>query len=184
MSAPGQPRRIGPDSGTLLLRTGRQGLAASVGHDLTIEVLRWSGEVVLADDPTTAMVTVTAELDSLRIRAGTGGVKPLSERDKREIGATARRLLDVDHHPTASFASERITVDDSGGGTIAGSCTIIGRQHQLRLTVVRTGESRYRATGTVVQSSYGIRPYTAFFGALKLADEVGLEVELDLGGSD
>ena len=36
---------------------------------------------------------------------------------------------------------------------------------------------RYRGTGTVVQSAYGIKPYTAFFGALKVRDTVDVEVE-------
>jgi len=29
----------------------------------------------------------------------------------------------------------------------------------------------------VVQTEYGIKPYTAFFGALKLRDEVAVEFE-------
>jgi hypothetical protein len=32
----------------------------------------------------------------------------------------------------------------------------------------------------VVQSAFGIKPYTGFFGALKLRDEVGVEFEVDL----
>ena len=43
------------------------------------------------------------------------------------------------------------------------------------------GQNRYRATGTVVQSAYGIKPYTGFFGALKVRDAVDFEVEAERG---
>jgi hypothetical protein len=34
--------------------------------------------------------------------------------------------------------------------------------------------------GTIRQSDYGIAPFRAFFGALKLADAVRIEAELDI----
>jgi len=34
-----------------------------------------------------------------------------------------------------------------------------------------------KATGAVVQSRWGIKPYTAFLGALKVADPIQVEVE-------
>ena len=46
------------------------------------------------------------------------------------------------------------------------------------------GSGRYRGTATVVQSAFGIKPYTGFFGALKLRDEVGVEFEVDLSKAE
>ena len=40
---------------------------------------------------------------------------------------------------------------------------------------------RYRATTVVTQSAYGIKPYSAFLGALKVRDDVEVEIEVDLG---
>jgi hypothetical protein len=45
---------------------------------------------------------------------------------------------------------------------------------------VSRGPGQYRGTATVRQTDYGITPYTGFFGALKLKDEVTVEVEADL----
>jgi polyisoprenoid-binding protein YceI len=180
MAIPGRSHRVGPGNGTLLLRTSRQGLAAQVGHDLTIEVTRWSGEVFVADDPAASTVTIKAETGSLRVIEGTGGVKPLTEREKREIAVTARRLLDSDRRPDATFTSERVSPGEGGDGVVEGTLTLLGRERPLRLRVIRLGEGRYRSTGTIVQSEYGIKPYSAFFGALKLADPVVVEAELDL----
>jgi hypothetical protein len=36
----------------------------------------------------------------------------------------------------------------------------------------------------VVQSAYGIKPYTAFLGALKVRDAVGVAATVDLTGGE
>jgi polyisoprenoid-binding protein YceI len=176
--------RIGPEHGRLLLRTGRQGLAAQAGHDLTIEVTRWSGELVLADDVTESTMTVTAETGSLRVLEGTGGAKKLSDRDKREIAMTARRLLDADRQPEVRFTSSRVTQNDQGGGAVLGTLVLHGQERPFTLEVGHPSEKLFRATGTVIQSEYGIKPYSGLLGALRLADPVRVEAEVDLTGSD
>jgi polyisoprenoid-binding protein YceI len=169
--------QIGPETGMLVLRTTRQGLAAQVGHDLTIEIARWSGTVTMGDQTT---FELTAELGSLRVLSGTGGVKPLSERDKREIAKNAAKTLQIDTYPELRFVSEQVTAT----GDVAGSCTLHGTERPQRLEIMSLGNDRYRATGTIVQSEFGIKPYSGMFGALKVADEVSIEAEVDLSASD
>src|SRR5262245_2147194 len=117
--------QIGPERGRLILRTSRQGVASRAGHDLTIEVDRWSGVVVVADEPADSSVEVTVQLATLRVLEGTGGLTPPSDRDKREIAQTARRLLDTDRHPEATFVSAGIR-ESADGGVIEGSLTLRG----------------------------------------------------------
>ena len=81
---------------------------------------------------------------------------------------------------TASFTSSRIITSGASGGAIEGSLTLGGKTQPVRLQVTTPGPGRYRGTGTVVQSAFGIKPYVGFFGALKLRDEVGVEFEVDL----
>ncbi|MFL6142091.1 MAG: YceI family protein [Labedaea sp.] len=172
---PGRRHQIGPQRGRLILRTSRQGVAAQAGHDLTIEVARWHGELRLADEPAECSVEVVAETGSLRVLDGTGGVKPLSDRDKREIAANARRILAADRHPEARFVSTKITAD-----SIDGTLTMLGQEHPFRLEITHAGDKHYTAMGGVLQSAYGVKPYTAFFGALKLADRVAIDAEINL----
>lgn len=167
----------------MLLRTTRQGLAATAGHDLTIEVTQWSGDVTVGDDPTASALDLTIDLTSLRVLSGTGGVKPLSERDKREIAGNAAKTLGTDRFPQATYVATSITPADNGA-TVAGTLTLHGTERPLRLDVTSAGHDRYSATGTVVQTEFGIKPYTGFFGALKVADAVSLEVDVDLSGAD
>jgi polyisoprenoid-binding protein YceI len=175
--------RLGPDRGTLTLHTYRNGLAATAGHDLTIGVDRWSGELQVGDDGTATALDVTIDLHSLTIIGGTGGVKPLSDRDRREIAVTARKVLGSDQHPQATFSAQSFE-PGGGGGTIGGTFTLRGAARPLRLKVSQSGEGSYHATASVVQSDYGIKPYTAFMGALRVRDAVDIEVDVDLSQPD
>jgi polyisoprenoid-binding protein YceI len=169
--------RLGPDSGRVVIKTGRAGLAARAGHDLTIEVTRWSATVTVPGDGVAA-AEVAAELDlgSLAVLEGTGGAKPLSDKDRRDILNTAGKILG---RGTARFTSTRI-VPAASGGAIEGTLTLNGTTRPARLQLVSRGPGQYRGTATVRQTDHGITPYTGFFGALKLKDEVTVEVEADL----
>jgi len=173
--------RLGPDTGRVVLKTGRAGLVARAGHDLTIEVTRWSAqaEVPPEEDGGLAAAKLTAELDlgSLAVREGTGGVKPLTDGDRKDIQKTIGQILGG---ATASFASSRVILSGASGGAIEGTITLNGKTQPARLQVTTSGSGRYRGSATLVQTAFGIKPYVGFFGALKLKDEVGLEFDVDL----
>jgi polyisoprenoid-binding protein YceI len=169
MALPTGRYRLGTESGRIVLRTFRDGLASTAGHDLVIELPRWSGE-------TPESLEVRINIDALAVREGSGGIKPLTDRDRREIAVTARRQLSTDQHPEAVFTATGF--DMSGdNGVIEGNLTIRGVTRPLRLQVSQPEPGTYRGTGTLVQSAYGIKPYTAFFGALKVRDAVDIEVD-------
>jgi polyisoprenoid-binding protein YceI len=181
MVVPAGRYHLGPDSGRIILRTFRDGLIAQAGHDLTIEVTGWHGELAVDDTAAPARLEVRIDVGSLAVREGTGGVKALTDRDRREIAYTARRQLGVDRNPEAVFTATSFEPAD-GGGVIEGALTLAGTQRPVRLDVTETGPGRYRARTSVVQSTFGIKPYTAFLGALKLRDAVEVEVEIDVSG--
>ena len=170
--------RLGPDNGRVILRTSRAGLAALAGHDLTLEVTRWSAEVELPDEEAGGVTaaTVTAELD-----LGSLSVPSRTDRDRGEIKKTISGILG---DGGASFTSSRIVRTGASGGAIEGTLIIKGRSQPARLQVSAPAPGRYRGSATVLQSAYGIKPYVGFFGALKLRDEVGVEFEVDLTKSE
>jgi polyisoprenoid-binding protein YceI len=173
---------LGPDSGRLVIKTSRTGLAARVGHDLTIEFTRWSARVELPDEDaggvTAARVTAELDLGSLEVREGTGGAKPLSDSDRRDIKKTMSGILG---DGSARFTSSRIVRDGASDGAVEGSLTFNGKTQPVRLQANAPGQGRYRGSAAVAQSAFGIKPYSGFFGALKLKDEVTVEFEVDLG---
>jgi hypothetical protein len=193
MAANGGRHQLGPDSGRLTLRTHRSGLVAQAGHDLTIDVTRWRADIDLpaghsaagtpavpdaADRPDRLAATI--DLTSLAIREGRGGLVPLTDRDRRDILGQARKQLDTGRYPEASYTATAFTPDPAGGGAIDGTLTLHGQSRPLRLQVARTGDGQYRATGTVVQTEFGIKPYSGMFGALKLRDDVEVEITVTL----
>jgi polyisoprenoid-binding protein YceI len=177
--------RLGPENGRVVLKTSRAGLAAMAGHDLTIEVTRWSAQVKVPDEEAggVSAATVSAEFDlgSLEVRQGTGGAKPLTDRDRADIKKTMGGILGTG---TASFTSSRIVRSGASGGAVEGTFTVHGRSEPVRLQVTEPEPGRYRGSGTVVQTALGIKPYVGFFGALKLKDEVGVEIELHLPAAE
>ncbi|MFD0744390.1 YceI family protein [Phytohabitans flavus] len=173
--------RFGPDNGRMLLRTGRKGVGSTVGHDLTIEVTDWSVRVDVPESgPADATATARITLGSLVVRAGSGGARPLTDNDRGEIVNNARRTLDVDRHPTATFESTRVVAGDDRA-TISGTLTVRGIAAAIDVDVRAVSPDRYRATTVVTQSKYGIKPYSAFLGALKVRDDVEVEIEVQLG---
>jgi len=171
--------RLGPESGRLLVNTTRTGLGAKAGHDLTIEVTRWHGRAT-ADpaDPANSSVTVEVDVDSFEVRQGTGGVKPLTDADRAEIKKTLGEVLHTAQDPTITFRSTR--VDGSAGSfTLDGELTIMGVTGPVTVQG-RVTDGRVVGGATVVQSRWGIRAYSAFFGALKLRDEVKVDFDVAL----
>jgi hypothetical protein len=172
-----------PASGRVLLRTGREGLAARVGHDLVLEITQWSARVTVPAEGSGATETVTAELDlgSLAVREGSGGAKPLSDRDRRDIQNQARKILG--HATQAIFNSTRVLQSASpvgGSGAIEGTLLLNAVTQSVRFQVTAVAPGRYRGSGTIRQTDFGITPYSGFFGALKLRDEVTVEFEVTI----
>jgi polyisoprenoid-binding protein YceI len=171
---------LGPGVGRLLVKTTRTGLGAKAGHDLTIEVTRWRGSATVdTANLARCSVTVEVDVDSFDVREGSGGVKPLTDSDRAEIKKTVReKVLHTDQHPTIAFRSTR--VDGSADSfTVEGDLTITGVTRPVTVHG-RVSDGRVRGSATVTQTRWGIRPYSAFFGALKLRDDVAVEFDVAL----
>jgi polyisoprenoid-binding protein YceI len=171
--------RLGPESGRLLVHTTRTGLGAKAGHDLTIEVTRWQGRAMVdTADPANCSVTVEVDVDSFQVREATGGIKPLTQADRAEIKRTLGEVLHTAQHPTIAFQSTRVG-GTAGSFALDGDLTIMGVTRPVTVQGRRT-DGRVVGGAIVVQSRWGIRPYSAFFGALKLRDEVTVDFDVAL----
>ncbi len=181
MTPPTGTFTLGPPSARLLVMTSRTGLGARAGHDLTIEVTRWSAQVdVPTPDVTTSSVHVEADTDSFEVREGAGGVLPLSDADRVEIEDAIRdKILFPDRYPAITFTS---TAVHASGDELAidGDLTIMGVTQPITARV-RLDGGTVHGRAAVTQTTWGIKPYSAFFGALRLADEVAVEIEGTLG---
>ncbi len=178
---------IGPQQGSLRIATRREGAGARLGHDLVIEATRWEGTVEISEGPS-GRVEVTVDGHSLEVREGHGGARSLSDGDRSEIQSNIeRKVLRTDQHPTIRFQSHEVqdlsSDDDRVQATLVGNLEMAGRSAPAAVQVtVEPGQDglRAHARARIRQTDWGIKPYTAFLGALKVADEVTIEADLTL----
>jgi polyisoprenoid-binding protein YceI len=165
--------QLGPDDGTLSVRTGRTGTVAKAGHDLLIHVTSWRGTLDDGDEPS---VTLDADSTSLKVREGTGGMMALDDGDLANIEQTIDD--DVLKRQDISFRSTR--VEATGDGlSVTGDLTLRGTSGPIAFDL-ELRDGRVRGTAVVKQTEWGMKPYTALFGALKVADDVRVEIDCSL----
>jgi len=174
---------IGPPTGALTVSTGRGGFGAMAGHDLVIEVTRWDGTLRIdADRIEASAVEVVVDATSLEVREGKGGAVPLLAINRSEIAKTITKVLGTHAHPEIRFRSSAV-VPAADGFDVHGDLTIAGVRRPVELAVsvdLEAGRPRGTVTTTVVQSDFGIKPYSAMLGALKVLDAVEIRAEVRL----
>ncbi|OZC48848.1 S-adenosyl-L-methionine-dependent methyltransferase [Rhodococcus sp. WWJCD1] len=168
------------DDGQLAVRTDVTGRAAKMGHRLTIAVTSWTATVEWSGEAPTA-VTLVAEVSSLEVVHGEGGLTPLIGPEKIVAKANALKSFEADRYPSIRFVSEEITAVDSGF-RLAGTAEIHGVSREITVDVTATdlGDRWHIESETIVrQSDYKITPYSQMFGAMKVVDEVTVTFDAD-----
>jgi hypothetical protein len=159
--------QLGPDNATLTVRTGKGGAASKAGHNLVLEVTRWSGR--LDDDA----AELTADARSLRVRSGSGGISPLGDEEKSGIAQT----IDEEVLKGGAIAFRSSRVARSGDSVeVAGELELAGATRPLTFTLTRR-DGGVAGSARIKQTDWGMKPYSALFGTLKVADEVEVAIE-------
>jgi hypothetical protein len=163
-------RKLGPDGARLAVRTARLGAASKAGHDLLIEVQSWEGTLD-TDEPS---VWLKADASSLHVLEGTGGIQRLGEDDIANIEQTIDD--EVLKKQEIEFRSTDVTIDGQNW-TVTGDLTLVGITHPVTFDLTVEEDGKLSGRAVVKQTDWGMKPYTAFWGALKVADEVTVELE-------
>jgi hypothetical protein len=161
---------LGPENGTLTVRTGKGGAAAKAGHNLVIEVTRWQGTL------TPDSVQLTADARSLRVRSGSGGISPLGDEEKAGISQT----IDEEVLEGGSIAYRSSDVSERPGGyDVVGELELLGVRAPLAFSLTLDGD-HLTGSASVKQTDWRIKPYSALFGTLKVADVVEVSIDATL----
>ena len=176
MPIPVGTHRLGPENGTLSVRTGRTGAAAKAGHNLLIHVTAWQATLEVGEDPARTSIVLDADATSLRVREGTGGMQALGDDDKASIQETIDD--DVLKRKGIEFRSTAVQVAPDGGRmSVQGELTLVGKACPIAFDLTVGDDGTLGGSAVVRQTDWGITPYSALFGTLKVVDEV--EVVLD-----
>jgi hypothetical protein len=157
------------------LFTYKDGLLARVAHDLCLHVERFSIErsedrVHAQFDPTSIVV------DGVMV-GGRCDVGLLDSSDRVKIVENLRQtILKVDRHRTIEFHGRLHQRD--GLVRVSGELRLVGVTRALDFTATsRSG--RLLASATLRPSEFGIPPFKALAGAIRLQDRVVVELDLD-----
>jgi polyisoprenoid-binding protein YceI len=169
---------LGPEDGTLSVRTGRTGAIAKAGHDLVIAVDRWGATAQLAADPAQSVLELTADSTSFTVLDGTGGMKALDDDDKKGIAQTLNE--EVLKGTPITFRSTAVRPDGDGPLHVTGDLELAGGTNLIAFDIDIADDGRLTGSATVKQTAWGMKPYTALFGTLKVADEVQVSIDAQL----
>jgi hypothetical protein len=163
--------KLGPDNATLRVKTGRGGAAAKAGHDLLLEVTSWQATLDAGDAPS---LELSADPTSLRVIEGKGGMQALDDDGRADIHKTIDK--DVLKKQAIQFRSTSVERHD---GTLAveGELELAGRTAPTSFEVSIGDDGTLSASTKLKQTDWGIKPYSALFGALKVSDEVEVMVD-------
>lgn len=169
--------RFDPSTAEVLVLTYKEGLLSPVAHDLKIQVTRFTLDV--ADD--LQSLEATFDATSLRVvsamRDGRENPGALSDRDRRTIeGNIVDEVLEAKRHPEIRFASGSIARREDRA-LIAGTLTMHGHSRLLTVEAALT-DGIWRTTARIHQPDWGIRPYSAMLGTLRIQPEVTVTLTL------
>lgn len=169
-------KSVGPANGTVTVKTFKEGLLSKMGHDLVIDVKQWSAKIQLdSAEPPAGSIEVDLDPKSLTI-VGPGD---LTDKDKNEIrGNIEKDVIQWAKFPSIAYKSTGVSNVKSAGGkgtaTVNGQLTLHGQTQSVDLPVsfepVANGV-RVHGEVAIQQTRFGIKPYKAPLGVIKVKDE-------------
>lgn len=156
--------------------TFKDGLLSKIAHDLKIEAKKLEVEVG------EGAIVATVDARSLRVvcarKDGRDAPGTLSSSDKSKIeGNIQNDVLDTRRHPEIKFESREITRDGDRNAVIQGTLTLHGRSQPLTVRA-KLVDGMWSAEFPIDQPKFGIKPYSAMMGTLKIQPVVRVQVEV------
>ena len=157
--------------------TFKEGLLSPVAHDLRLEVTRFTVDT----DEAAGTVEATFDPRSLRVAcaivAGHDAPATLSTSDRRSI---EERIVDdvlvVKRYPEIRFRSRSAT-RDGDGWRVEGTLALHGHERPVNVRARRDG-GKLVAEVALQQPDFGIKPFSALLGTLRVRPEVKVRLTL------
>jgi hypothetical protein len=162
-------------TGSVRVFTFKTGILSRLAHDLRLTLGRfevsWEGGVVRG-----RFWTSSLSVDGAVIRGAVRESTP-SASDKRKIhGNITQKILDTARFPEVTFEGELV------GDQLRGGLTMCGRTQRISIAVAEES-GRFSGSVELTPTLWGIPPFKAIGGAIKLQDRVRVEFDLPASGA-
>jgi polyisoprenoid-binding protein YceI len=172
--------RYDASSAECFVFTYKEGLLSAVAHDLKIRV--GSFQIDVAEDFSSVEATfdpMSLQVECARVE-GRDAPGTLSKRDRRTIEDNiVKEVLEAKRYKEVRYASSHVQAKGEGY-RIDGTLTLHGQSHSMRVPVRREGD-RYVAEVRLHQPDFGIKPYRAALGTLKIRPDVDVRISVPVG---
>jgi polyisoprenoid-binding protein YceI len=171
---------IDPARSRFTIRAFAAGLLSGFGHNPTLAVRDYSGEMRFApDSPANGSLKLDVKANSLAVQ------DDVSDKDRSDIEQTMKAdVLEVQRFPEILFESKKVSGVQLGESLFAmkieGDLTLHGltrRQTFNAQVVPADGTLRAYGEGSLRQTDFGIRLVSVAGGALKVKDELKLSFD-------
>lgn len=168
---------IVPSESSFWVFAGKAGLFSMLAHDHEIGVKSFSGRVVI---PEAGAAGGSLEMEVNATSLAVLDKKPSEEDKKKIFDSMHKEVLESAKHQKITFKSTSVsdvkqTGNDAYNIVVNGDLTLRGVTKRIAVPVAATiTPQQLRATGkyTLKQTDYGITPYSAAGGTIKVKNEI------------
>jgi polyisoprenoid-binding protein YceI len=155
---------------TVTIHVGKAGLFSGFGHTHTVLAPVERAEI----DPEKMAATIMVSTKKMRVVD-----KDISEKDRAEIQADmlGPKVLDAHQFPQIVFRSSRIESAGPHQYRVAGTLELHGVRKELSFHVAG-GPEHFTGTTRLKQTDFGIQPFSAGGGTVKVKNELELEFDI------
>jgi polyisoprenoid-binding protein YceI len=168
-AARAQVRPIDVQRSTMTVHVYKAGLFSFAAHDHEIRAPLAEGQV---DD--SRAVSLRVDVKQLQVMD-----QDISAKDRAEIqeNMLGPEVLDSQQFPEIRFRSVKVEEASQGQWTVHGDLTLHGQTHPIVLKA--TGDAgHYRGSVVLKQKDFGMKPYSAAGGTVKVKNEVEIVFEI------
>ena len=165
--------RFDASNATVEVLTFKEGFLSPIAHDLRIRVATL--DVEIDSDRIVAEIDLSSLYVVCAVKEGSDEPGTLSESDKAKIRKTIRDdVLHASRYPIARFEADLADLD---GETLQGELELHGESRMVTARLHQTGPD-LNVEVNVHQPDFGIKPYSAMMGTLKVRADVVIHVTM------
>jgi len=172
-----------PSSGNLFVYTFKEGLFSAVSHDLLLEVMDFKVDLNIPDgEMTSASFNLEAKSDSLNVicamKKGKRQPRLLKRKDKSDIKTFMEKdVLHTSKYNKITFQSIEIQQEETYY-LVKGQLSLHGTIKMIKFKVKSDDRKRFKGAVILPQTNFGIKPYNALMGALKVRNRIKIGFDL------